>query len=253
MKISTLLTPAEIAQLPDTDLASSTAVVFDILRATSTFITALAHGVEVIFPARDLSEALQLKEKHPDAWLGGERHGEKIAGFQLGNSPLEYRDLTGLKIISTTTNGTLALRAASHADVVYVGSLLNLQALADHLREINPAHLSLICAGTGTGFALEDGLAAGALLDALLPSAPILDDASQLLISFWQSKKELLATTLAASKNGRRLIERGRKPEVDWCAQLNHLPLVAQLHEGKISTVPTAAGEKLRKNPALEA
>ena len=238
MIIRTILTPAEIATLPASDLSKVTAVVFDILRATSTFTTALAHGVAEILPAHDVPEALRLQALHPDAWLGGERHGEKIAGFQLGNSPLEYRDLTHKKIISTTTNGTIALRAVSHAANVYVGALLNLEALAQLLLKNPTAHLWLICAGTGTSFALEDGLAAGGLIEALHPHASHIDDAGLTLLALWQTKKNALPETLAATKNGRRLCERGRASEVAWCARLNHLPVVGQLLDGTISTVP---------------
>ena len=224
MKISIALTPAEIALLPESDLSRVTSVVFDILRATSTFATAFHSGASAIYPAKDIAEAWAFREKYPAALLGGERRGEKINGFDLGNSPLEYDDVAGREIISTTTNGTIALRAVAASKTVIASSFLNLQATADYLASQLPEHLILVCAGTGSEFAIEDGLAAGALLEILknsFESEPILPDAAQMLLSIWKSHASRIAMALADSKNGRRLIECGRKSEVEWCAQMN--------------------------------
>jgi 2-phosphosulfolactate phosphatase len=90
MKIDVILTPAEIATLPGRDLAASTAVVFDVLRATSTILAALANGAAGIRPVATLDEAWALRKEFPDALVGGEREGVKVEGFAFGNSPLEY-------------------------------------------------------------------------------------------------------------------------------------------------------------------
>src|SRR5882757_1875771 len=117
MKIETILTPAELPALAHRDLSGTACVVFDILRATSTFVTALHHGAEGIIPVSEISEALTIRQKQPDVLLGGEREGIKIraAGidFDFGNSPREYTKgkVGGKIIVSTTTNGTRAFRA----------------------------------------------------------------------------------------------------------------------------------------------
>ena len=134
MIIDAALNPAEIARLSSADLTDTTCVVFDVLRATSSMITALAHGAEAIHPVCTIEEAFLAKERLPDAVLGGERHGDPIAGFDAGNSPFEYRAFPGRTIVSTTTNGTIALRACDGARAVLVGAILNLQAVAEHIR-----------------------------------------------------------------------------------------------------------------------
>jgi hypothetical protein len=139
MLIDAVLNPAEIALLPQRNLAQATCVVFDILRATSAMVTGLAHGVTEIWPASTIEEARSLKEKIPDAVLGGERHGDPIEGFAIGNNPLEYIPLAGKRVITTTTNGTVALRACEHAQRVLVGALLNLGAVARQVQENAPA------------------------------------------------------------------------------------------------------------------
>ncbi|MEO7932423.1 MAG: 2-phosphosulfolactate phosphatase [Chthoniobacterales bacterium] len=220
MKVAAVLTPAEIDQLPKSDLTRITAVVFDVLRATSTMTTALESGASAIYPAKDIAEAHAFRAKYPHALLGGERHGEKIEGFDLGNSPLEYRDLAGREIISTTTNGTIALRAVAHAQTVIAGALLNIRAVANYLATHPPEELLLVCAGTGRDFAIEDGLAAGALLSELTFDFHS-DDAAKMLLALWRSHASDPFAALADSRNGRRLIERGRSAEVEWCSQVS--------------------------------
>ena len=88
--------------------------------------------------------------------LAGEREGLKITAAQsggvdffLGNSPREYTSdrVMGKTIITTTTNGTRALRACISAEAVVVGSFLNLAATAKWLTE-QTRRLVLVCAGT---------------------------------------------------------------------------------------------------------
>ena len=229
MLIDVALNPAEIALLPQRDLSATTCIVFDILRATSSMITGLAHGVAAIHPVRTIEEALALKTTLPHAVLGGERHGELIPGFDLGNAPHEYTALAGRTVISTTTNGTLALRACDAADRVLVGALLNLAALTAELRATAPRHVLLVCAGTFAAFALEDAYAAGALL-ARLPEAA-LTDAAHAARAVTASFPDALAA-LRAARNGLVLAEKGRGAEVEWCARESVFNVLAEMQGG---------------------
>jgi 2-phosphosulfolactate phosphatase len=238
MTIDAILTPAEIALLPQCDLADATCIVFDVLRATSSMVTALAHGAKEIIPVRTIEEARAARELHPDALLGGERHGERIEGFDVGNSPFEYRELTGRSIISTTTNGTIALRACEKAARVLVGAILNLGALAEELRRTRPARVVLVCAGTFTTFALEDAWAAGRLIQ-LLPEAD-LTDAAQAVLAIVRAEPDPLAA-LRRARNGQALIANRRTEEIDWCAQESRLAVNGEMREGRITRCPADA------------
>lgn len=234
--IDVVLSPPEIDLLPRRDLAGSVAVVFDVLRATSTMITALAHGATGIWPVRTVEEALALKKKHPEALLGGERCGDCIQGFDLGNSPLEYgENVRGREIIATTTNGTVALRAVEHASCVLAAALLNIGALAAHLNAQPSRDILLVCAGTFREVALEDVLAAG-LLISLLPKR-LLTDSAQIALSLHVQNQCDLPAALRRSKNGRALLAKGRELEVEWCARPSVVTLVAEMdHSGLIQT-----------------
>jgi len=229
--IDVVLSPPEIDLLPQRDLGRSVAVAFDVLRATSTMITALANGAAGIWPVRTIEEAWSLKEQRPDALMGGERHGERIEGFDLGNSPLEYGgNVRGREIISTTTNGTIALRAVEHAAVVLAGSLLNVGAVAAHLAAEAPGEIVLVCAGTFRETALEDVLAAGMLIS-LMPEQP-LSDAAQIALALYRREQEDLAAALRRAANGRALLAKGREAEVQWCARASVFPIIGRLREG---------------------
>src|SRR6266536_3353077 len=121
--IEVLFTPAEFETLRKRDLSEATCVVFDVLRATSSMVTALANGAEAIIPVSEISEALEIKRKEPEVLLAGERDGLRIEAnltgsisFDLGNSPREFtrEKVAGRKIAITTTNGTRALRSCAH-------------------------------------------------------------------------------------------------------------------------------------------
>src|SRR5262245_16769541 len=95
-QIEVLFSPAEYATLASRDLSQTTCVVFDILRATTTMLTALANGAREIIPVSEIPEALALRASDPKLLLAGERHGRRILAaqtggpdFDLGNSPRE--------------------------------------------------------------------------------------------------------------------------------------------------------------------
>ena len=234
MKIEVALNPAEIALLHTRDLSRTTCVVFDVLRATSSMVTALAHGAREIHPVCTIDEARRLKADLPHAILGGERDGELIAGFDVGNSPFEYRDLAGRTIITTTTNGTVALRACENARAVLVGAILNLSALADEIRRRKSEELLLVCAGTFEEFALDDACAAG-LLIAALPDAQLTDSAHAALAVASHFSTPLAA--LRAARNGRMLDAKGRGKEVDWCAQVSLFNVVGIMEQAVIRPI----------------
>jgi 2-phosphosulfolactate phosphatase len=241
--LEVLFTPAEFATLGARDLSSTTCVVFDVLRATSTMVTALANGAAAIVPVAEISEALAIRHRDPQVLLAGERDGVRIRAdltggvdFDLGNSPREHtrEKVAGRIIVSTTTNGTRALRAASRAKLALVSSFLNLQATADFLLRSKPLELLLICSGTYEGAALEDSLAAGALCDMLWQqfSPDQIHDSAQMARRIFLNAKSNLAEAMSGSWNARRLSAISElKADVPFCLQRDFFNLVAVLEK----------------------
>lgn len=238
MNLETILTPAELPALAHRDWRGTACVVFDILRATSTFVTALSHGAEQIIPVSDIATAVARRQQDPSVRLAGERDGVRIRAalsggtdFDFGNSPREFTSdrVRGQTIVSTTTNGTRALRACVGAEAVLAGSFLNLAATAEFLRENNFATVLLVCAGTGEGVALEDVLAAGALAESLGAGATRCDATLIALKTFSEMRTDL-AAALGSSRNGRRLLAIPElREDVAFCAQRDICDLVAAM------------------------
>ena len=246
MKIETILTPTELPALARRDFRQTACVVFDILRATSTFVTALHHGAAAIVPVSEIAEAVALRKQQPDILLAGERAGVRIraaqAGgidFNFGNSPREFtpEKVRGQTIVSTTTNGTRALRAGAGAKCVLSAAFLNLSATVAFLRRENFVEILLVCAGTGENVAREDVLAAGALIELLAAREDgrvSLSDASQIALEAFTDLKLTdsgeLSAALGDSQNGRRLLAIPElRADVAFCAQRDVFDLVARL------------------------
>jgi len=254
MKIETILSPLELPALAGRDLRGTTCVVFDILRATSTFVTALQNGAAAIIPVSEISEAVTIKNSEfgirnsEFVLLAGERDGIRICAvqsggtdFDFGNSPREFTPerVRGKTIVSTTTNGTRALQACASAKTVLAAAFLNLASTADFLR--GEKEILLVCAGTGENAAAEDVLAAGALVELLVGSSrcddrtaqravPTITDSSEIA---WQTFARLqtdLASALGSSQNGRRLLALPElNADVAFCAQRDVFNLVARM------------------------
>jgi 2-phosphosulfolactate phosphatase len=246
MKIEAVLTPAELPCLSKRNLGAAACVVFDILRATSTFVTALRNGAATVIPVSEISEALAIRKRQARVLTAGERHGVKIRvegyEFDFGNSPREFAPdkVEGRTIVSTTTNGTRALRACADAKIVLAGAFLNLSATANFLRRQKVETVVLVCAGTGENTALEDVLAAGALCEALAQAKkrPVLSDSARIALATFQRSKSRLVRVIRESKNARRLLAMPElRKDVEFCLRRDIFDLVAGMKRGKITVI----------------
>ncbi|MBW7473564.1 2-phosphosulfolactate phosphatase [Paenibacillus oenotherae] len=208
-----------------------TAIVIDVLRATSTMITALQAGAVSIYPVETVLEARTLQRQ--GYMLAGERFCRKIPGFELGNSPNDFTPevVQGRRIVLTTTNGTRAVHKAMRADFVLSAALLNATACAKAAIELR-RDVVLLCAGCHDDFALEDGLCAGLIIDrlkALSSSSVGIDDFGTAMLGLYHSSKECVAERLTASSSGKRLIKMGFGRDIESCAQLDTSGIVPKL------------------------
>ncbi len=250
-QLEVLCAPSEQAVLAGRSLGNTVCVVFDILRATTSLITALSNGADSVLPVCEISDALAAKASDPGALLAGERHGVLIGGaltggqdFDFGNSPAEFtRDrVQGRRIIATTTNGTRALFACRGASRVFVGSFLNLGVTARFVGGLDFEELILVCSGTGDQAALEDVLAAGAFADLLWDSfdPTKVSDAAHIARSTYLSSAQDLTAAVGMTKNGRRLLGLSDlASDVARCVQRDTSLVVAEMRGGRVKRVLT--------------
>lgn len=237
--LEVLFTPTDYEALTPASLKDAVCVVFDVLRATSSMVTALYHGALSIQPAKSVADAVQLKQLRPGCLLAGERDGVRIRSdvtgsidFQLGNSPQEFTPsvVKDKSIIMSTTNGTRALHACRGASATLICSFLNLRATAEYLLKLDPNSLFLICSGTGERVAYEDVLGAGALISLVREqrSCMPLTDSALMAHRLYQLEESDLERGLARSINGERLMALPElRGDVSFCAQRDRFPLVA--------------------------
>ena len=219
-----------------------TVVVIDVLRASSTIVTALTNGCPALYPVADAGAAALLRRQlGSDCLTGGERHGLKIPGFDLGNSPLEYtaEAVECRQIILTTSNGTQALLEANNAVEILIGSFLNAERTSSYLA--TNSEVVFFCAGSNGEPGLEDLLCAGLMTEQLLAGgveAELTDGAKLGLITYrylLSGPKAKLADVLRQSQHAKRLIDIGFSADLDYCAQSETRPCLVRYQDGRIT------------------
>lgn len=154
--------------------ARGIAVIIDVFRAFTTACYAFEGGAKKIIPAGSADSALSYQPDNRDVLRVGERHGQKLPGFDFGNSPTEILkgDVHGKTIVQTTHSGTQGMVNADGADMILTGALVNARATANYILEQRPTEVSLVrmgwTANTRTG---EDDICAE-YLEALLTGQP---------------------------------------------------------------------------------
>jgi len=224
------------------DLAGRAVVVVDVLRATTTVVTALANGAKAVIPAATSEEAVRLASnlEKDGVVLAGERRSIKIEGFALGNSPREMTAAAvgGKTIVLATTNGTPALVGAQGGDPVLVGAPANFKALAERARAIlaERGDLVIVCAGREKQFALEDAYTAGRLIKAIRKGIRklALNDAARASVALidefagWEE-------ALEGSEAARQLAEADLGEDVAFAARVDRFGVVPVYADRRIT------------------
>ena len=157
--------------------ADGLAVIIDVFRAFSMECYLYAMGAREIRPVGAIDEMFAWRERDRECVMVGERHGKRLEGCDLGNSPSSIRPETicGRRVIHTTSAGTQGIANATNADEIITGSFVNAKAIAEYIRRKAPPKVSLVCMGKeGVGPAEEDELCA-AYLESLLTGDGIPD------------------------------------------------------------------------------
>lgn len=140
----------------------------DVIRATSTAVTAVAAGRRC-FPVSSLEAAVPLAGRLDNPLLVGELGGNMPYGFHLQNSPAEMDRRVELDrpVILLSTTGTGLLCEAGAIGVTYAACLRNARAQAERL--IAEHERVLLLSGESRGeFREEDRLCCGRIAQLLL-------------------------------------------------------------------------------------
>ena len=200
-------------------------VVIDVLRMSSTIVTALANGAISIKPVVSVEDARVFKRKEPEILLAGERKGFRPQSFDLGNSPLEYssKKVRGKRIVITTSNGTRVLgilQDSNSAIPIIIASALNVTASARRIQSLvqsSGKNVTLLAAGRLDLPSPEDHIIAQVIREYLITEKITL-------------KPKAAQKFFRASPHGKELRKKGLGKDIDYCALIDRYNIVPSLN-----------------------
>ncbi|HUI10572.1 MAG TPA: 2-phosphosulfolactate phosphatase [Bacteroidota bacterium] len=246
MRIDLCFTPGQTDELA---LRDRTVVAIDVLRASTTIVTALVNGAREIIPVATVESAVKISGNlfGDVILLGGERNGKMIEGFNLGNSPSEYTAdrVRGKAIIFSSTNGSQALVRARYAKELYVCGFVNVGTVAEALA--SPGRdFTIVCAGNNGMLSIEDSVCAGMLVarvSAAADAPPELADGALAARTLYRTFGRGILKMMRSSDHGRHLQEIGFGDDLKTCAGVDTLGVLPQL-DGNVIRLKTAAQGK---------
>lgn len=221
----------------------TTVVVIDVLRASTTICHALAAGCHSLIPVSDLGEATGFVESlgRDNCLLGGEKNGQRIPGFDFGNSPAEYTaaKVRHRNIVFLTTNGSRIITGFRGAARVLILSFANLSRVEDFLSR-QGGQVAICCAGHKDQFCLEDSVCAGMLVQRLVERHPEarLNDAARVGSVLAARYAQDLAGCFLDATHGRYLHSIGFESDLALCARIDELDVLPFYVNERITLAP---------------
>jgi 2-phosphosulfolactate phosphatase len=232
IEITTYFSPRNIDEM---FLKDKNVVVIDVLRASTTIAVALGNGAKEIIPVGDIESVVKISGslKGNITLRAGERNAKMIEGFNLGNSPHEFKEevVKGKSIILMTTNGTGAMAKGRHAKNHVVASFVNLSMVVRFLGELN-SNFIIICAGNENSFCIEDAVCAGKIINQLSKETDaefVLDDAGKAAAALDKSFGKNILKMLETSQHGAHLTELGFGEDLNVCSELDSVRVLPKL------------------------
>ncbi|MCL2132265.1 MAG: 2-phosphosulfolactate phosphatase [Lentimicrobiaceae bacterium] len=216
-----------------TEGTNHSVVIVDILRATTTIVTALEQGVAKIIPVADIEQLVRMKK---DGYLvASERDGLQSDFADFGNSPLQFMNpkVKNTTIAFSSTNGTRALTFVSTVEHVFFGAFSNCSALSRKLEQMQE-DIVVICAGWKQGFSLEDTVFAGLLCEKLSPKFTLTGDSAYAALSIWKDAKSDLSAYASKTEHYERLHLLKMHESIPYCFQMDTCRAVPKLADGVI-------------------
>ena len=222
-------------------LEGKVVVVLDILFATSSIVTALAHGASEVIPTLDGRAAQTAAQSYPAGSfvLSGELNADTLPGF-VHPTPraLLAEGIAGRRLIYCTTNGTVALAKSKDAAHVYAAALLNGRAVVDNIvANHKESTILIVCSGSADNFNLEDFYGAGylvSLFHSRVTNAEFSDAAlaAELLHDHCDG-----LDALRRARVGRMMLARRLDAEVAFAAQESIYDVVPLLQDGALRPI----------------
>ncbi|MGQ9706687.1 MAG: 2-phosphosulfolactate phosphatase [bacterium] len=242
MNISVSLTPGELkTYLSRYKEDNRLIVIIDILRATTTIITAILNGAKWVHPVLSPRDAFRLREEikgGEEVLIAGERDGRIVSGFDLGNSPYEFCEevVKGKGIIMSTTNGTVNISYASNHGEVIIASFINISSVITRCINSN-TNILLACSGRYNLMCIEDVVCAGYIInnvmDKTIGYTYEMDSviSSRLLCNNYIGD---ILNMLKTTQHGRYLISLGYEKDIEYASRFDITDIVLTLYNDRV-------------------
>lgn len=225
-------------------LKDKNVIIVDVLRSTTSILTALVRGAKEVVPTDSVTQAVKIAKGAGNSLLCGERNGKLIDGFHLGNSPFDFTEekIKGKSLICSTSNGTVSMTKAKLAKSCALASFNNLDAIVEYILDLNE-DVTFVASGKLNNFCLEDAVLIGVIIKSLLKQKEYnTNDPEQACILLAEATvydNEVLSETkifdlLQSVEHGKYLIDCGFVNDIDYCSRLNVYKEVPILYKGSI-------------------
>ncbi|UCE17859.1 MAG: 2-phosphosulfolactate phosphatase [Gemmatimonadota bacterium] len=238
MKIHVYFT---LNRVTEDQLRGKRVVVIDVLRTCTTIATAIANGGREIIPAESIEAATLLATDidRKSVFLCGEREGKRIDGFDLGNSPREYKEkiVKEKNIVFVSSNGSVALVKSRFSAITVVCAFVNVSTVVDYLLQ-EKGDIHILCAGNQGRFSLEDAVCSGMLLQGLQMKGENnfeLNDSAVAAEVLLRKYEKRIKALLRNCDHGRYLTGIGFSKDLLVCAEVNSLRIVPVMRDGRIT------------------
>lgn len=230
---------ASASAVSEEDVRNKIVIVIDVLRASSTIITALKNGAKEVIPVEDMAAAGKIAQYLDSTryLLCGEKDGVIIEGYHLGNSPYEYKEevVKGKTLILTTTNGTKAITRSQYAKKIVVAGFLNIDTVIESVKA-SKDDIVVVCAGWKTRISLEDQLCAGYIIsklsDGVLPENA--RDGARMAFVLYEKYESQIQEMIQLSNHAVRLKQLGYESDITYCSQLNTCSIIPVIKDGTL-------------------
>ncbi len=192
---------------------------------------AFAAGAEAIEVFSDLDKLVEASQQWPaeKRILAGERGGQRVDGFDLGNSPRDHSPerTAGRRLFMSTTNGTRCLQRIQSVPLVMTAALTTRQAVIDKLLIKKPESVWLVGSGWEGTYSLEDTVCAGAIIHGLMAKTgqSFVDctgnDSAVASVSLYEQWQHRMLELMKVATHGQRLLRLNNTADLEYCAQMD--------------------------------
>jgi 2-phosphosulfolactate phosphatase len=223
-------------------------VAVDVIRATTTAITATATGRRC-FPAPTIEAALSLAEEFEHPLLAGESGGKMPAAFEMDNSPsqLAGRDDTHRPLVLVSSSGTKVIHEAAGCEAIYLACYRSYSVLASYLPGRHD-RVAVIGAGSLGEFREEDQICCAWVAARLMDQGYLPGNSeTAALVSRW---RDAPPEACLGSRSVDFLRRTGRTKDLDFIlAHIDDLRHVFAVRNGEVKMISGRAPLKRDEQP----